>query len=701
MSSYREIRPSLQDSSSGTFQSGSTSATSGDPSGEGDSGGQEGHPRKRRSPSSVAAIACLECRKARQKCDGRPPNICSRCRLRSFTCRYEPHTKIHKESLLEEIADLRRDNTRLQTLNEEVSSAASNLQERTQDLEDSHHWQRIVLETIGRNGHDREIIKRLRAGETTQAIANWLTQQQPIRPHMSRVEDSTHGLIELVSAFEESLRRDDGYRQSKEADTLQTGWTTVSSSQTLLGHLFDLYFTWVHPVHMLFSEPDFRHSYETNSDTYCSSALVNAICAMACHLIDQKDTDGEGDIETLSNGFMNQARKGLRPENYLALCSVQALAVMYLAELSSGKARNAMGYLRASVEFIKAAELDGQSPRAREISLWGIQTLNTSSTGITYQKLYAPELPHIPQFRHVDPNANHTVWRFYRFNGDQRKLPVRPSHAILTACHQAALFRIIHESLNLYCGLRGVVTAEAVLTLYRRYLDWKEDLPFILEAVDEEAQPLPHILFLHVQYHVAVLQHLTPVLQSGFFGGANLQELERLVVEHAQQGIEILEHARRLYSARYSMPLIFFCIVHIGDTLIRYSPGEPAASKVVEFCLGLLQQASAGFALCGPLQELYRRTALECEVHLPANIETLTGQLGNYGMDDILDACTRLDYKQPVDQSIRHVADNVAEEWPGMWERVVDSPDRPPSPLSTRVPSGSEKQLQIKALLNE
>ncbi|KAL9002916.1 MAG: hypothetical protein Q9188_004189 [Gyalolechia gomerana] len=607
-------------------------------------------------------------------------------------------SKIHKESLLAEIANLRRDNTRLQTLNEEVSSAASDLQERAQGLQDSHDWQKIVLDTIGRNGHDREIIKRLRCGETPQVIAGWLTQQHPIQPHMHRVPGGTHGLIEIVTAFEESLRSDDGYRLSKESDTLQIGWTSVSSSQTLLGHLFDLYFTWVHPTHMLFSETDFRESYETNDETYCSSALVNAICAMACHLMDQKDTDGEGDIETLGTGFMNQARQGVQPQNYMTLCSVQALAVMYLAELSSGKARSATGYLRASVEFLKVAELDGQSPKAREISLWGIQTLNTSSTGITYQKLYAPELPHMPEFRHVELFSNHAVWRFYRFNGDQRKLPVRPSHAILTACHQAALFQIIHESLNLYCGLRGAATAEAVLTLYRRYRDWEEDLPFILKAVDEEAQPLPHILYLHVQYHVAVLQHLTPMLQSGLFEGSNLQELQRMVVRHAQQGIEIMEHARRLYSARYLMPLLSFCVIHIGDALIRYSPHEPPDSDVVEFCLGLLQQASGGFAICGPLQELYRRTAYECGVQLPANIETITGQLGNYGMDDILDACTRLDYKQPVDQSVRHIADNVAKEWPSTWEQVVNSPGRP---STVKKLSTGERPLRIKSLLND
>lgn len=100
------------------------------------------------------------------------------------------------------------------------------------------------------------------------------------------------------------------------------------------------------------------------------------------------------------------------------------------------------------------------------------------------------------KFQHVDLHNYHSVWQEYRSIGDQRYLPVRPSHAVLTACHQAGLFRIIHESLNLYCGLRGLVTADAVLVLYRRYMDWEEDLPFILKAIDDEAQPLPHILLL-------------------------------------------------------------------------------------------------------------------------------------------------------------------------------------------------------------
>lgn len=134
---------------------------------------------------------------------------------------------------------------------------------------------------------------------------------------------------------------------------------------------------------------------------------------------------------------------------------------------------------------------------------------------------------------------------------------------------------------------------------------------------------------------------------------------------------------------------------------MRYSPKDPPASDVVEFCLGLLQQASAGFAINGPLQELFRRAAVECGTTLPPNVEQMTGQLGNYGMDDILDACTRLDYKQPVDQSVRHIDDKIANEWPTKWEQIVKRPNRPASPPSTRKVSTSGKHLRIESLLNQ
>ena len=93
-------------------------------------------------------------------------------------------------------------------------------------------------------------------------------------------------------------------------------------------------------------------------------------------------------------------------------------------------------------------------------------------------------------------DREHAIWRFYRHQGDERELPTRPSYAIVTACYQAKLFRIIDETLNLYCGVRGQVTAEKSLAVYKRYVDWKNDLPSVIMNVDVSDQPLPHILYL-------------------------------------------------------------------------------------------------------------------------------------------------------------------------------------------------------------
>ena len=93
-------------------------------------------------------------------------------------------------------------------------------------------------------------------------------------------------------------------------------------------------------------------------------------------------------------------------------------------------------------------------------------------------------------------DGDDAVWRFYRQPGDNRELPFRPAHAIVTAYHQAKLFQIINETLNVYCGTRGKVTAAKVLDVYARYLQWKDELPEVIANIDEGDQPLPHILYL-------------------------------------------------------------------------------------------------------------------------------------------------------------------------------------------------------------
>ncbi len=168
-----------------------------------------------------------------------------------------------------------------------------------------------------------------------------------------------------------------------------------------------------------------------------------------------------------------------------------------------------------------------------------------------------------------------------------------------------------------------------------------------------------------------------------------------MIIHHARSGMSILEHARRLYSSRYHMPLLTFCTLHLGDALIRHSPKEPPAPLVVQVCLSIIEETRVGFALCGPLQELLRRTAIECGVNLPDNIDTLMGPSG-YAVDQMLDACTRLSYTQPLDQVLRHIIPAVADDWSSEWRRIIVAPG-----VGPRRQSSSGRYLQIDSLLNE
>lgn len=110
--------------------------------------------------------------------------------------------------------------------------------------------------------------------------------------------------------------------------------------------------------------------------------------------------------------------------------------------------------------------------------------------------MHAAEIPLSVTFDHVREDRDDAVWRFYRRVHDDRELPTRPSNAIMTACEESKLFRVIHESLSLYCSSRGKATALGIIEGYKRYLNWKEDLPLPIKNIDINDEPLPHVLYL-------------------------------------------------------------------------------------------------------------------------------------------------------------------------------------------------------------
>ncbi len=315
------------------------------------------------------------------QCDGVRPDPCSRCIARTQNCVYGIHVRTHKVDMVREIKRLEEANFLLQEEKVELLDTNSGLRKTMQGLQTTNEWVENILEVLSSNGHAEEIKKRLREGDSHHSIAAWLGSEPPIAGNVAMTEITQRNIIDVVRRIEKYYRGNEEKRLEEASDEQSFQWTRATADGRLMKHLLNLYFTWVHPVHMFFSELEFLDDFASRKRTYCSSAMVNAIFAMACHLLDEHGEYAAGeplDVETLREGFMNEARAIISPEDYTKMTTVQAFAIMFLVDLSSGQARRASGYLRLAADGLRSMKDSEHSAAAIQVSLWGVHTLNTS-----------------------------------------------------------------------------------------------------------------------------------------------------------------------------------------------------------------------------------------------------------------------------------------------------------------------------------
>jgi hypothetical protein len=269
------------------------------------------------------------------QCDGKKP--CKRCasRIETSECIYEVHIKHAKEELVKQIKELMA----------------------------QEHLTEQILQALSTGQKVPEVLDRLRNGDTYESIVAWLGR--------SPTADTA-----LTSPRESQLSVPDPDDDVEMGATAAFRWTSVTSDGAVLDHLFQLYFAWVHPVNTLFSEGHFVDSYKRQSDTYCSSMLVNAICAMACHLHSGSDED-EVDFEQLGREF-SEAVKSSLDANSRIISSIQTFAVMFLVSCARGEGLRAGSYLKIAtytLPLVEYLEIDSFQEVLRN-SARGIRNLN-------------------------------------------------------------------------------------------------------------------------------------------------------------------------------------------------------------------------------------------------------------------------------------------------------------------------------------
>lgn len=211
-----------------------------------------------------------------------------------------------------------------------------------------------------------------------------------------------------------------------------------------------------------------------------------------------------------------------------------------------------------------------------------------------------------------------------------------------------------------------------------------------------------HSIHCSIQYHTAIIQLLQPLLHLGHFYQESYEQLVRAVVDHAKLGVELLTQYKRIYTNFYLSPLQLFCLVHLCDAVVRWDGHGDTTPRTVEFCLSSLAEAKVGYPLAGPLQKMFRLSLTEYGISVPNELERMMGISAHLGLEELLEACERPTYRQPMSQILPNMAAGIGQDFMDGRQRMAE--DRATEVrLEERPDSGGYdqgKRLAIGSLLN-
>ena len=145
-------------------------------------------------------------------------------------------------------------------------------------------------------------------------------------------------------------------------------------------------------------------------------------------------------------------------------------------------------------------------------------------------------------------------------------------------------------------------------------------------------------------------------------------------------------------------------MVHICEALVRYDipgPGSVPVPQVVKFCLDSLEEIRTSYPVADALQQMFRSSLKDQNIPIPEDLDERFAAQAQLSPDDLLDACTRPTYRQPIRQLMSNLEPALGPAFIEMWTSLPD--DR-----GSRRKKGKEKEkeketraMDINSLLNE
>lgn len=203
---------------------------------------------------------------------------------------------------------------------ERLRTENHHLAQRNCALDEQYGLMQRVVQSLRYSKQSDEIIHRLKRGESHQSIVDWLGR--PMLPSLRDVSPESEQQLNIAI---------DQYRQYWVESRDPCYWTNVTSDGILIEHLVALYLIWVHPSHMLFDDEQFIFAFRNCQDTYCSPPLVNAMCAMGCHVLRSEwrgDEDVGRGINYLQSKFIDEVEGLLMDSEASKMTNIQTWAIV-------------------------------------------------------------------------------------------------------------------------------------------------------------------------------------------------------------------------------------------------------------------------------------------------------------------------------------------------------------------------------------
>ncbi|KAF2127236.1 hypothetical protein P153DRAFT_368558 [Dothidotthia symphoricarpi CBS 119687] len=564
---------------------------------------EEAKSKKRRCVQS----ACVPCRKRKSKCDGSTP-VCATCTAVYRTdCYYDPASEGRRTKSIVSTptttAGTKRDASVVSaassgnlTSAEFVITSLRHLPDE-QVLEFLHHLRKdptLDIATLVDSWRDTVTLPptapfEVKSLETELSVllgkpAVTLTGQSRHFGH-----SATLGLVVEDESYDGGRMRSGGMVAGRQGTT----WTTVTRDLAFVEKLLNLYFTWSHPFYVLFSRECFYKDFRAGRDKYCSSLLVNVICAYACHLTD--DPAGRTDpsnFRTAGDHFMAEAKRLLFEDETPSLTTTQALCLMGMREPSTGRDSPGFAYIgrcmRMCVELglhlnNSASPKLGLTPseiEVRKVTFWGCFTCDSvwsictgrisqlPRAAITLDKPILEESADLPE---AYPGASR----------------VQPGTVTTRMFLQefSTLSELINDNNYMFFAPKERITSTRLLACYQKYLTWYEKLPSSLR-LEGKQQPEPHIIALHMLFHTIIVHLFRPMLKVDLIHSD--VRPRAICIEAANKVSELTRIYRSLYSLRTAHLVIPHVLLSVSVVHLLYSKDNSTSRQnLVESLQGL------------------------------------------------------------------------------------------------------------------